>query len=275
MAMAQQRPDPSNDEILSFLQRPENAGKSMTAKEIAQAMGFQGRKNVNPRLYDLKKQGKVTIDESKKPPEWRLSGSISDGPTPGRQSAEHDGSVYIKTDVGKGGILFSPITVEELTKSPSTPEQAEASGLQLQRSELVNEPSPLPRPADVPSDPIRVPQPESRPSPPSITPSDADVSGITQQFSQTSLTEATISEESTPQRRPEAKPRRTQPTKEERQGVQDFLRVSACPCSADCISKQTDTPLIVIKKILQDFSDENLISLTRIGDSEEMWSWNE
>ena len=299
MAMAQ-RPDPTNEEILAFLQRPENAGKSMTAKEIGQAMGFQGRKNVNRQLHDLKKQGKVDKDETKRTPEWRLSGSISDGPTPGRQSAEHDGSdVYIKRDLGNGAMIFSPVTVEELAQSPSTPEQAETSRLELQRSELVNEVNSLQRPVDVPSDPVRVPQPESRPSPPSSTPPDVDVpsdpicvpqpeskpsppssippdvdvSSITQQFSQTSLTDATTSEESTQQRPPEAKPRRTQPNKQERQSVQDFLCVSACPCSVDVISKRTDVSLIIVKKILQEFSDENLISPTRTGDSEEMWSW--
>lgn len=52
----------------------DGVNKSMSALEIAQAMGLKTRKEVNPDLYALEKKGVVSMQQENGPPLWRSAG---------------------------------------------------------------------------------------------------------------------------------------------------------------------------------------------------------
>lgn len=183
--MAETRPDPTNEEILEYLHRSANAGKCLTAKEIGQGMGYQGRKNVNPQLHALEKEGKVVKDSSKKIPLWSLPASRPACSNPGRPGQQTgDGQkLFTKTELRNGALLFSPTTKEEAFEQPSAPVPAEG-GSTLQGSEMVCEPMQNCRPPvnDAPVEPLREleeSQPETIGLQTSSTLASTDVSTVT------------------------------------------------------------------------------------------------
>ena len=67
-------------QVVAFLSR---VGKTCSALEVAKALGFKTRKDVNPHLYEMEKSGLITRVDSQGAPQWKISCTSS----PNRSSA--------------------------------------------------------------------------------------------------------------------------------------------------------------------------------------------
>ncbi len=64
--------DSLQEKIVQLL---EGVNKSMSALEIAHAVGLKVRREVNPDLYALQKKGLVSMQHDQGPPLWRSAGN--------------------------------------------------------------------------------------------------------------------------------------------------------------------------------------------------------
>ena len=78
------QPTPSCDavegQVVAFLSR---AGKACTALEVAKALGGKTRKEVNPHLYAMAKDGLITRVDCQGAPQWIVSSASSGNNSPG------------------------------------------------------------------------------------------------------------------------------------------------------------------------------------------------